>query len=120
MLCALHAVPALAGFAAVASVPTRVSTLEQLAPTPVDGATNDGCAHVLVTWTASAGANSYAIDRQRDGGTWLRLSSDAGSGTQFDDAPGATTGTLRYRVSALHRPSSWSGPAAATPTLTCP
>lgn len=75
---------------------------------------------VDLSWTASAGATSYSVERSDDGGaTWTVLAPSV-AGTTYSDATVEADSTYRYRVSASNAAgTSGYSPAktATTPDL---
>lgn len=110
---------AAAHFTSSPSAATTVETLAVGSAGPAQAATVDACATVDVTWQRAANATTYAVEVQRNGGTWQVLVGDSGDVTAASDT-GATLGsTVAYRVTPRHAPSGWTGTPATTAVLNC-
>lgn len=72
------------------------------APTSL-AATSPAATQVSLTWgIAPGGAQTYAIERQADGGSWTTIGSVAGSTLTYSDTTATADTAYRYRVSAVN------------------
>jgi fibronectin type 3 domain-containing protein len=89
---------------------------------PTGVAASASGANNVVTWTASANATGYHVERATSvSGPWTRLTTAPGSGTTFTDTAGSTLPVAVYRVLAVNSGGVLSAPSAtATVNRTAP
>jgi fibronectin type 3 domain-containing protein len=89
---------------------------------PTNVAASASGASNTVTWSASANATGYHVERATSAnGPWTRLTTTPGTGTSYSDTAGSTFSTAVYRVLAVGSGTLISAPSAtATVTRTTP
>lgn len=111
---------AVAAFSAGATAAPALSTLSLSPPASVSATTSDGCATVVVSWTAAAGATSYRVQVREGAGAWIDLNAETGDVTSITDSAGHAGTSVEYRAYARHVASGWqSDLAAVSSALAC-
>ena len=81
--------------------------------------TTAGADRITLTWSASAGAKNYLIQRRENAGAWKTISS-ACTGTAFTDEEVSVGSTYCYRVKGRNAAGYGSATTGATVTLADP
>ncbi len=105
-----------AGDSSPASAPYSVSTLAGVpaAPTGLAGS-SPSSAEIDISWTASASATGYAVQRSGDGGQTWSMPLSVGTQTSYQDKTVAAGTSYQYEVIASN--GSGSSPASAPFTI---